>query len=54
MGRISDLWLDIQAEIGKGDLSFSQIAEKFSVPYSWVNEVATEMLEQEAESEFDN
>lgn len=43
MSRMSELMIDIAEEIEIGELSFRQIAQKFNVPLSWVDEVALEM-----------
>lgn len=40
---MSDLAIDIQEEIEKGELSFAEIAAKFEVPISWVVEVSDMM-----------
>lgn len=45
------LIVDIQTEIQLGVLSFSEIAQKFEVPTSWVNEAWDLLCEQEAEAE---
>ena len=47
MSKFRDLVIDIQEDIEAGVLSFSQIALKREVPYSWVEQIAQEMLEQE-------
>ncbi len=44
MSRMSELMLDISDEIERGELSFAEIANKFDVPLSWVDEVALEMM----------
>ena len=44
MSRMSELMLDISDEIERGELSFVEIANKFDVPLSWVDEVALEMM----------
>jgi hypothetical protein len=38
MGAVSNLITSIQYELEKGELSFTQIATKFEVPVSWVEE----------------
>lgn len=43
MGKIKNLVIDIQTEIERGEMSFSEIANCFEVPYSWVEEVAQGM-----------
>ncbi len=51
MSRMSDLVSDIQDEIERGELSFSEIAIKFSVPASWVDEAYDMLQEQYAEED---
>ncbi len=46
-----DLIIDLQAEIQLGVLSFAEIAQKYEVPTSWVNEAWNLLCEQEAEAE---
>ena len=46
---MSELHLDLQKEIARGELSFREIAEKYEVPYHWVDEVAREMSVEEAD-----
>lgn len=48
---ISDLMIDLQDEIRLGALSFAEIARKYEVPASWVNEAWDELCQQEAEAE---
>jgi Mn-dependent DtxR family transcriptional regulator len=45
MSRMSEIIIEIQEEIEKGELSFHQIAEKFEVPVGWVDEAARELTE---------
>ena len=47
MGAMSNLMVQIQNEILRGELSFSQIAEAFNVPLRWVNEAADELVNSE-------
>lgn len=47
MSKIGDLVISIQNEIMDGKLSFAEIAAKFEVPASWVDEVVNEMIESE-------
>ena len=44
MSRMSELVIDIQDDIELGELSFAEIAKKHNVPLSWIDEVATEMM----------
>ena len=50
MSRMSDLSIDIQDDIAAGLLSFQEIAAKHNVPFTWVDEVASEMANQYDES----
>ena len=43
MSVMKNLFEDIAEDIYRGDLSFAQIATKYNVPISWVDEVALEM-----------
>lgn len=44
---MSDLMIDLQDEIRLGVLSFQEIARKYEVPVSWVQEAWEELCEQE-------
>lgn len=46
-----DLIIDIQDEIALGALSFAQIAQKYEVPVSWVQEAWDLLCEREADIE---
>lgn len=48
---IRNLIIDLQEEIQLGVLSFQEIARKYEVPTSWVNEAWDMLCEQEAEEE---
>ncbi len=50
MSKMSRLMLDIQEDLEAGRLSFQEIATKYEVPVSWVDEVASDMAEQHNES----
>ena len=54
MSRMSQLVLDIQDEIAAGLLSFQEIATKYQVPLSWVDEVACEMADQYYNDQYDS
>jgi len=43
MSIMSDLHLSISGDILDGALSFNEIAEKYNVPFNWVNQLAIEM-----------
>lgn len=45
MSAMSNLITTIQDEIEIGELSWSQIADKYEVPLSWVQEAADMMSE---------
>ena len=49
MSIMSDLHLSISGDILDGALSFNEIAEKYNVPFNWVNQLAIEMA---AEDEY--
>lgn len=49
MSTMSNLMLEIQEVIEEGNLSFQQIAAKFDVPVSWVDEAAKELQDQYGE-----
>lgn len=51
MSRMSDLVSDIQLEIERGELTVSEIAVRFSVPTSWVDEAYDQLQEQYAEED---
>jgi len=46
MSKIGNLMIDLQDEIERGELTFRQIAAKYEVPLSWVDEAAAELAEQ--------
>ena len=46
MSRMSDLHLSITQDIEDGELSFAEIAEKYNVPFDWVNSMAIDMAAQ--------
>ena len=48
MSKMSDLHLSLVEEIVLGKLSFREIAEKYEVPFSWVDTVAQEIAEEDA------
>jgi hypothetical protein len=43
---MGSLIYDIQEEIERGDLSFHQIAEKYHVPFDWVDTIAVELQQE--------
>lgn len=51
MSRMSDLFISIQDDIEQGILSFQQIARKYDVPMSWVNDAWDALCEQYEEEE---
>lgn len=46
---LSDLMIDLQDEIALGVLSFAEIARKYEVPLSWVNDAWDQLCGMEAE-----
>lgn len=48
MSKMSELHLDITKEIVLGQLSFREIAEKYEVPFHWVDTVAQEIAYEDA------
>ncbi len=54
MSRMAELMLDISDEINLGELSFAEIADKFEVPLSWVDEIALEMMRYPQDSYDDS
>lgn len=53
MGALKDVVFDIQAEIRSGELSFAEIAERYDVDLSTVEEIFDDLLDQEEEYEPD-
>ena len=47
MSKMSDLHLSLVQEILRGELSFREIATKYEVPFSWVDEVAQEIAQED-------
>ena len=47
MGRMSDLMIDLQNAIRRGDHSFAELARIYDVPQSWVDLALGEVLEQD-------
>jgi hypothetical protein len=52
MSRMSELMIDIQNDINRGELTFHQIADKHLVPFSWVNEAAMEMIREAYDNDY--
>ena len=50
MSKMANLILDIQDDIAEGLLSFQEIATKYQVPLSWVDEAWTELTDRYDES----
>lgn len=48
MSKFSDLIIQIQDEIGRGELSFKQIAQAFNVSYADVLTLVEQLQEQYA------
>ena len=51
MSAFKDVVFDIQDAIREGELSYSEIAERFDVPLETVEEILQEMID--AEDEYD-
>lgn len=47
MSKMSELHFDITKEIVLGKLSFREIAEKYGVPFHWVDTVASEIAAED-------
>jgi hypothetical protein len=54
MGALKDVVFDIQDELNSGDLSFAEIAHRYDVPESTVEEIFADMMEQEEDYEPDH
>jgi hypothetical protein len=54
MSKMSQLVLDIQQEIERGELSFREIALKYEVPFDWVDSIAIDLVQQTTEYEYDD
>jgi hypothetical protein len=50
MSTMSDLMIDIQEDLEKGELSFAAIATKYEVPVSWVTEINQMVQEYNTET----
>ena len=48
MGKISNLFIDLETAIEAGQMTFAEIAAFYEVPRSWVDEVARQMAERYA------
>ena len=51
MGKVSNLFIQLQEAIEAGELTFAEIAAQYEVPRSWVDEVARQMAEDMNEAE---
>jgi len=47
MGALKDVVYDIQDEIRSGELSYAEIAERYDVPLSTVEDILNDMIEDE-------
>ena len=43
MSRMSDLHLTLSCAIQDGEYTFAEIAEKYNVPFDWVNSTAIDL-----------
>jgi len=50
MSTMSDLMIDIQDDLEKGELSFAEIATKYEVPVAWVTEINQMVQEYNTET----
>lgn len=48
MSKVAELHFALVEEIVLGKLTFREIAEKYEVPFHWVDTVAQEMAEEDA------
>ena len=46
MGKVSDLFIQLEEAIEAGQLTFAEIAMEYEVPRSWVDEVARQIAER--------
>lgn len=46
MSKVAELHFALVEEISLGKLTFREIAEKYEVPFHWVDTVAREMAEE--------
>jgi len=53
MGALKDVVFDIQDEIRSGELSFAEIALRYDVPLSTVEDIFDDLMEQEQDYEPD-
>lgn len=49
MGKVSNLFIDLEEAIEAGQMTFAEIATHFEVPRSWVDEVARQLAERYAD-----
>lgn len=49
MGKVSDLFIQLEEAIEAGKLTFAEIAMEYEVPRSWVDEVAKQLAERLAD-----
>ena len=54
MGKISNLFIQLEEAIEAGTMSFAEIATFYEVPRSWVDEVAKQLQERYAAEDYDN
>ena len=49
MGKVSNLFIQLEEAIEAGQMTFAEIAEQYEVPQSWVAEVAKQLAERYAD-----
>ena len=49
MGKVSNLFIQLEEAIEAGQMTFAEIATFYEVPRSWVDEVARQLAEQYAD-----
>ena len=54
MSKMSDLHLSISQDIEAGNLSFAEIAQKYNVPFHWVNSTAIDLAAEGDDARYDD
>ena len=49
MGKVSNLFIQLEEAIEAGQMTFAEISEHYEVPQSWVAEVAKQLAERYAD-----
>ena len=45
MGKMRDIWIDVEELLSSTDLSFPEIAKKLDIPVDWVYDIAEQLGE---------